>query len=321
MNKLSIVIPVYNNEQNLGPLYADIKEKIIDTAEFEYEIVMVDDGSQDRSWQMICELAKEDPHVKGIHLSRNFGSHAASLCGLSHSTGDCVVTKAADLQEPTEIILDMYQKWLHGVNVVLAIRKDREDKSPFSELYYWLTRRLALPNMPQHGFDAFLMDRKVVHVLEELDEKNSALTGQVLWSGFETASVYYTRKRREIGKSQWTLRKKIRLFTDTFFSFSTVPITAIMWIGFLSCIGSAFWAFITLIAKLTAGIPVQGFTTLFIFQLFSFGVIMLTLGVLGNYIWRTFDASRKRPVYIIEDIVTSAETAIESVRYEQNRNG
>ena len=231
------------------------------------------------------------------------------------------MTKAADLQEPTEIILDMYQKWLHGVNVVLAIRKDREDKSPFSELYYWLTRRLALPNMPQHGFDAFLMDRKVVHVLEELDEKNSALTGQVLWSGFETASVYYTRKRREIGKSQWTLRKKIRLFTDTFFSFSTVPITAIMWIGFLSCIGSAFWAFITLIAKLTAGIPVQGFTTLFIFQLFSFGVIMLTLGVLGNYIWRTFDASRKRPVYIIEDIVTSAETAIESVRYEQNRNG
>ena len=305
MNKLSIVIPVYYNEQNLRPLYEDLKNKLIDAADFEYEIVMVDDGSGDRSWEVICELAKQDAHIKAIHLSRNFGSHAASLCGLCHSTGDCVAVKAADLQEPTEMILEMYQKWMQGANVVLAVREDREDKSLFSELYYWLTRKLALSNMPEHGFDAFLLDRKVIHVLDELDEKNSALTGQILWSGFKTECIQYTRRKREIGKSRWTLKKKIRLASDTFFGFSTVPITMITWIGGLSCGGSAIWALNLLFTKLTRGIPVPGFTTLFIFQLFSFGVIMMTLGILGNYMWRTFYASRKRPVYIVEDMFTA----------------
>ncbi len=305
MKKLSIVIPVYYNEQNLLPLYKDIKEKIIDIADFEYELIMVDDGSRDNSWGIICELAKKDSHIKGVHLSRNFGSHAATLCGLSHASGDCVAVKSADLQEPTELILQMYREWENGYNVVLAIRGEREDKSIFSELYYWMTRKFALPNMPSHGFDVYLIDKKVTSVLISLDEKNSALTGQILWSGFKSKSLYYTRKRREIGKGRWTFRKKLRLVTDTFFSFSTVPITLITWTGFLSCVGSAIWSVITLISKLTSGIAVEGFTTLFIFQLFSFGIIMLTLGLLGNYIWRSFDASRHRPVYIVEDTTQS----------------
>ena len=137
-------------------------------------------------------------------------------------------------------------------------------------------------------------------MLEAMDEKNSAITGQILWSGFRTDVVYYVRRAREIGKSRWTLSKKIRLVADTLFSFSTVPISVITTIGFLSCAGSFLWALIVLITKLTMGIDVQGFTTLFIFQLFSFGVIMMTLGLLGGYLWRTFDASRNRPVYIIE---------------------
>ena len=186
-------------------------------------------------------------------------------------------------------------------NVVLAVREVREDKSFFSELYYWLTRKVALPKMPAHGFDVFLVGRKVIQVLKNLDEPNSAITGQILWSGFKTKEIYYDRKEREIGKSKWTLTKKIRLVADTLFSFSTVPITAITWVGTLSCIGSAFWALLVLISKLSNGIEVAGFTTLFIFQLFSFGIIMLTLGVLGNYLWRTFDASRGRPVYIVEE--------------------
>lgn len=301
MSKLSIVIPVYYNELNLRPLYQDIKEKIIDVIDFDYEIVVVDDGSQDNSWDVIQELAAEDPNIRSFRLSRNFGSHAAILCGLSQSTGDCAVVKAADLQEPTELLIEMYREWESGSNVVLAIRKDREDKSLFSDLYYWLTRKVALPKMPPHGFDVFLVDRKVIRVLESLDEKNSALTGQILWSGFQTAEVYYTRKQREIGTSKWTLKKKIRLVSDTFFSFSTLPITVVTGTGILSCVGSALWAVITLVAKFSVGIPVQGYTTLFIFQLFSFGIIMLTLGLLGNYLWRTFDASRNRPVYIIEE--------------------
>ena len=155
--------------------------------------------------------------------------------------------------------------------------------------------------MPVHGFDVFLLDRKFIEFLKNLDEPNSAITGQILWSGFKTKEICYDRKQREIGKSKWTLAKKIRLVADTMFSFSTLPITAITWVGTLSCIGSAFWALLVLISKLSVGIEVAGFTTLFIFQLFSFGIIMLTLGVLGNYLWRTFDASRGRPVYIIED--------------------
>lgn len=301
MNKLSIVVPVYFNEGNLRPLYQDIREKIIDVIEFDYEIVMVDDGSGDESWNVIQELAAQDRNIRAYRLSRNFGSHAAILCGLSHATGDCAVVKAADLQEPTELILAMYDQWTRGNNVVLAVRKDREDKSLFSDLYYWLTRKVALPGMPEHGFDVFLLDRKVIRVLESLDEKNSAITGQILWSGFRTAQVYYVRKEREIGKSRWTLRKKIRLVSDTLFSFSTLPITFVTGVGVLSCAISAIWAMVLLITKITVGISVSGFTTLFMFQLLSFGVIMMTLGLLGGYLWRTFDASRRRPVYIIED--------------------
>lgn len=312
MDKLSIVIPVYYNEKNLIPLYKDIKEKIIDIIDFDYEIIMVDDGSGDNSWSVVKELSKQDDNIKAYRLSRNFGSHAAILCGLSHVTGNCAVVKAADLQEPTELILEMYESWKNGNNVVLAVREDREDKSFFSELYYWLTRKVALPNMPLRGFDVYLIDRKVIDVLQNLDEKNSALTGQLLWSGFKTSTIKYTRRERTIGKSRWTLKKKIKLVSDTLFSFSTLPISVVMGIGVCSCFGSALWAVILLFVKLKYGIDVEGFTTLFIFQLFSFGVIMLTLGLLGGYLWRTFDASRNRPVYIIEDELKNQHTEEEN---------
>lgn len=301
MSKLSIVVPVYFNEENLRPLYEDIQKKIIQVIDFDYEIVMVDDGSDDGSWDVIQELARIDRNVKPIRLSRNFGSHAAILCGLVRSTGDCAVVKAADLQEPTEMLLEMYQSWEQGNNVVLAVREEREDKSLFSDLYYWLTRKTALPKMPEHGFDTFLLDRKVIQVLDALDETNSAITGQILWSGFRTAEVRYIRRQREVGRSKWTLKKKIRLVADTLFSFSTLPITMIVVIGVLSCMGAAIWIVALVITKLSVGISVEGYTSMIIFQLFSFGIIMLTLGLLGNYLWRTFDASRHRPVYIIEE--------------------
>ena len=303
MPKLSIVVPVYFNEDNLKPLYADIKAKVIDKIDFDYEIVLVDDGSGDASWNVIQQLEQIDKNVKGIHLSRNFGSHAAILCGLANATGDCAAVKAADLQEPTEMILDMYESWKQGNNVVLAVREAREEaksQTMFSNLYYWMVRKAALPNMPKGGFDTFLLDRKVMEVLERMDEKNSAITGQILWSGFKTAQIYYTRKAREIGKSRWTLKKKIKLVSDTLFGFSTLPITLVSLIRAFSFAGSVIWALLVVVFKLCGLIEVSGWTTLFIFQLFSFGVIMLTLGILGGYLWRTFDASRNRPPYIIE---------------------
>ncbi len=310
MDKLSIVVPVYYNEDNLRPLYQDIKKRIIDVIDFEYEIVLVDDGSKDNSWNVMKELARLDRNVKIYHLSRNFGSHAAILCGLSRATGDCAVVKAADLQEPTEMILEMYQSWKRGNNVVLAVRKDREESSGqklFANLYYWLVRKTALPQMPVGGFDTFLLDAQVIRTLVNLDEKNSAITGQILWSGYKTDIVYYVRRAREIGKSRWTLKKKIRLVADTLFSFSNLPITIVTTVGVISFVGALIWAFVVLISKLAGHIQVSGFTTLIIFQLLSFGIIMITLGLLGGYLWRTFDASRRRPVFVVEELRENEE--------------
>lgn len=304
IEKLSVVVPVYYNEENLVSLYEDLKTKIFSKITFEYELILVDDGSCDKSWMLIKQLADNDCHVKGVRLSRNFGSHAAILCGLSSSTGDCAVVKAADLQEPSEMIFDMVEKWEEGNNVVLAVRKEREESASqtfFANFYYWLVRKTALPKMPKGGFDVFLLDKKVIEVLDKMDEKNSALTGQILWSGFKTAEIEYTRKERVAGKSRWTLKKKLRLVTDTLFSFSTLPITLVMLIGSFSFFGSLVWALLELVLWSLGKITVQGWTTLFILILFSFGTIMLTLGVLGGYLWRAFDASRGRPLYIIEE--------------------
>lgn len=302
--KISVVIPVYYNQDNLKPLYEDISKKLFIHTEYDWEVVMVNDGSKDESYMVMKELASKDSRLKIYSLSRNFGSHAAILCGLSKCTGDCAVVKAADLQEPTEMILEMVDSWKRGNNVVLAVRKDRQEgkgQTIFANLYYWMMRKVALPDMPKGGFDVYLLDKKVINVLMQLDEKNSALTGQILWSGFKTDKIYYTRLQREIGKSKWTLRKKIKLVTDTLFSFSALPITVISVIGTLSCIGAVLWAVIVFVFKLMGRIDVSGWTTLFIFNLLSFGIIMLTLGILGGYLWRTFDASRKRPPYIVEE--------------------
>ncbi len=302
--KVSIVIPVYYNEDNLIPLYSDLREKFIDKIDYDYEIVMVNDGSKDKSYEVMCELAKKDRNIKAVSLSRNFGSHAACLCGLAHATGDCAVIKAADLQEPTELILDMVESWKQGNNVVLACREGREESKSqvgFANLYYWLVRKTSLPTMPKNGFDIYLLDRKAIDVINGLDEKNSAITGQILWSGFRTGIVYYTRKAREIGESKWTLKKKIRLVSDTLFSFSTLPIRILEIVGVLSFVIGIIWALVVLIAKLSGGISVSGFTTLFIFNLLSFGITMSSMGILGEYLWRAFDASRNRPPYIVED--------------------
>jgi dolichol-phosphate mannosyltransferase len=302
--KVSIVIPVYYNQDNLEPLYEDIKKKIFVHTEHDWEIVMVNDGSGDESLKVMKQLAKEDERIKLISLSRNFGSHSAILCGLSNCTGDCAVVKAADMQEPTELILDMVKSWEKGNNVVLAVREGREESKKqtlFANFYYWLVRKTALPNMPKGGFDVYLLDRKVITVLENLDEKNSALTGQILWSGFKTDTIYYTRLAREIGESKWTLKKKVRLVMDTLFSFTTLPITAVLGLGIISMFVAIVWAVVAIISKIVGRIDVIGWTTLFIFQLFSFGLIMITLGILGEYLWRTFDASRNRPPYIIEE--------------------
>jgi dolichol-phosphate mannosyltransferase len=304
--KLSIIVPVYYNAENLLPLYDEIKESVIDKIDADVEILFVDDGSGDGSWEVLKSLKAQHQEVKIIHLSRNFGSHAAILCGLSFATGDCAVVKAADSQEPCEIILKMFAAWKEGNNVVLAVRDERDDPAGttfFSNFYYWFIAKVALPTMPPKGFDVYLIDRKVIEVLKLMDEKNSALTGQILWSGFKTETVYYKRLARTSGRSRWTMKKKIRLFLDSVFSFTSLPITLVAMFGVLATIGSIVWAIIVIITRLSGGIVVEGWTSSFIFNLFSFGITMLVLGLLGGYLWRAFDASRNRPLYIVEEVV------------------
>ena len=302
--KLSIIVPVYYNADTLELMYQDLKQKVLDIIEYDYELIFVNDGSKDDSLLVLKKIKNKDSKVKIYSLSRNFGSHSAILCGLEYMTGDCAVIKAADMQEPSELILEMVESWSKGNNVVLAVREERQEgflKKHFANLYYTLVRKMALSNMPETGFDIYLLDKKVVNVMCALDEKNSSLACQILWAGFKTDKVPYTRLAREIGRSRWTLTKKICLVMDTLFSFSTVPIKVVTIIGMISFFGALIWALVELICKLSGLIEVTGWTTLFIFNLFSFGVTMLTLGILGEYLWRTFDASRNRPPFIIED--------------------
>ena len=308
--KLSIIVPVYYNADSLEDMYEDLKQKVFNKLSCDYELILVNDGSGDNSYEIMKRLAESDDNVRLFSLSRNFGSHAAILCGFEPMTGDCAVVKAADMQEPSELILEMLESWKKGNNVVLAVRQERNEsfgKKYFANLYYTIVRKMALPNMPETGFDIYLLDKKVITVLSTLDEKNSSLVCQILWSGFKTDKVPYIRLARTVGKSRWTLTKKIKLAMDTLFSFSTVPIKTVTSVGLISFFGAIIWAVIELIFKLMGMIEVSGWTTLFIFNLSSFGIIMLTLGVLGEYLWRTFDASRNRPPYIIEEDTANNE--------------
>lgn len=309
MKKISIIVPVYYNQDNLLPLYADLKEKVFDklkeNTNTEYELIMVDDGSKDNSYKVMQDLAKIDSNIKIIHLSRNYGEHAAILAGLSQCTGDCAVRKAADLQEPSEMILDMMKKYDEGYKVVLATRADREEpivQKAFSNLYAFLMRKLALHNMPKGGFDSFLIDRQVIDFLVKMQESNTSLMSQILWAGFETATVPYVRKKREIGKSRWTLSKKIKLLYDSLISFSYFPIKMITNVGFFSFFISVMLLLIIIYKKFVGKIDVEGYTSLIMVMLMAFGIIMLSIGILGEYLWRTYDAARKRPPYIIEKV-------------------
>ena len=305
MSKISIVVPVYFNSDTLMLLYEDMKEKILGKLG-DYELVFVDDGSGDNSWEIMNEIRELDENVKLVKLSRNFGEHAALLAGLSVCTGDCAVTKQADLQEDSLLILDMYDSWKKGNKVVLAIRRSR-DESPvkvfFANMYYALVRKFVNKKMPQGGCDCYLIDRQVIEVLQRLDEKNSSLTLQVLWAGFKTDLVYFDRKDREKGKSRWTLAKKYKLVVDSLMSFSYVPIRFMIVVGTVFNI-FAFALFISVIVeRVKFGTPVVGWASLMCVILCSSGLILMMLGILGEYVWRALDAARKRPPFIIDEMI------------------
>lgn len=299
MSKLTVIIPVYFSADTLMDCYLDVKEKALSKI-LDYELILVDDGSGDSSYEIMKQIAALDDKVKIIKLSRNFGSHSAIFAGLCESTGDCATIKAADCQEPSELILDMYESWKQGNKVILAEREGRNDGSLFITLYYALVRKFVSKAMPKSGFDCYLIDRNVIEALKNLDEPNSALTLQILWTGFKTATISYKRLERNAGKSRWTLTKKINLVIDSFVGFSYLPIRIVTALGMCCFFGSILWGILLVIGKLSGTIVPEGWTTLAVIILLSSGMIMFSLGILGEYIWRILDAARGRPVYLVD---------------------
>lgn len=311
MSRLSIIVPVYYNEDTLMDLYEDMKKKILRELG-DYELIFVDDGSGDRSWEIMNEIRKLDGNVRLVKLSRNFGEHAALLAGLSVCTGDCAVTKQADLQEDSTLIPEMYERWKQGNKVVLAVRRSRDEskvKIFFANLYYSLVRKFVNKNMPVGGCDCYLIDRKVIEVLERLDEKNSSLTLQVLWAGFKTDMVYFDRRDREKGVSRWTFAKKFKLVLDSMMSFSYMPIRLMTYVGILFDILAVVLFISVIVEYFTVGTPIAGWSSLMCVVLCSSGLILLMMGILGEYVWRALDAARTRPPFIIDEIREQEETS------------
>jgi dolichol-phosphate mannosyltransferase len=304
MSKISIIVPVYYNADTLELLYADLKEKVLGKIG-DYELVFVDDGSGDNSWEIIQKIAAMDKNVVCTKLSRNFGEHAAILAGLSVCTGDCALTKQADLQEDSTLILDMYESWKRGNKVVLAIRESRDEnavKKFFAGCYYWLVRKTINKEMPQGGCDCYLVDRQVIKVLQMMDEKNSSLTLQVMWVGFKTEKIYFHRKDREIGKSRWTLAKKFKLVVDSMMSFTYFPIRAMATMGFIFALCSLIGIILVIREKLVVGTPIVGYASMMCIILFGFGMLFIMLSILGEYIWRALEEARNRPPFIIDEV-------------------
>lgn len=302
--KLSIIVPVYYNEMNLEDLYENLSSNLLPKLE-DYELIFVDDGSKDKSYEVLKKLHDKYKKIKIIKLVKNYGSFVAILAGLKESTGDCACYLSADLQDPPEIILEMMEKLKGDVTTVLAVRQDREEsisQKMFSNTYYSLMRKFALSNMPKGGFDVFLINRKLINEIVKMEEKNTSLTGQILWCSEKIEKVYYTRKKREKGKSRWTLNKKIKYFIDSFVAFSYFPIRFMTALGMIFSIISFIVGIVFVCFKFANLIDVPGWTSLAILILFTSGLQMCMIGIIGEYLWRAYDELRKRPLYLIETI-------------------
>jgi dolichol-phosphate mannosyltransferase len=300
---LSVVTPAYNEADNLPLLYEQLCD-VLSHLDVDWEWIIVDDHSKDATFGVLARLAAEDPKVHAIRLARNFGSHTALTCGLHHARGDCAVVMAADLQDPPETLPELLDKWRDGANVVWAVRAQRPGEKTsnvaFSRLYYFLMRRVVgIEELPATGADFFLVDRRVIDSFSQFNENNVSLMALITWMGYRQTSITYQKRARIKGRSGWTLRKKLKLVVDSITSFTYLPIRVISYMGFIvAAIGLAY-ALVVIRIALT-GTPIQGWASLMVVVVILGGVQMVMLGVLGEYLWRTLDESRRRPRYLIE---------------------
>ena len=301
--RVSVVVPVYFNAGSL-PRLAERLRSIAASADFELEALFVDDGSADASWEEIGRICGEWPAARGIRLTRNFGSQMAISAGLAEATGQAAAVLSADLQEPPELLPEMVAAWRRGATAVLAVRRSRPEglaSRAAAGFYYRTLQRLAFAEMPEGGFDCFLIGRPAIDFLVDAREVHTTLPGLLLWAGFPTALVPYDRVAREEGESRWTFAKKVKYFLDAVVAFSYAPLRWMSVAGAaLSALAFAYAVFLVAY-KLVHGQPIQGWTSLMVAIAFFSGVQLLSLGVLGEYLWRTLDAARARRGYLVRE--------------------
>ena len=307
--KLSFVIPVFRNEGSITPTYEKITG-LMHKLVLDYEFVFVNDGSDDNSMQELTALHEQDSKVKVLSFSRNFGQVPAIIAGMKEVTGAAAVSMSADLQEPIELIENMISKWQSGNEIVIGHRVDREDSfiaNKASAVFYSLMKYVN-PKMPKGGFDFLLIDQKAIAVFNQIDERNRFFQGDILWLGFSVAFIPYSRLKRTIGKSQWTLSKKLKYFIDGLLNTSYIPIRLMSLLGIIISFFGFLYAIFIAYNRFINNTPFEGWAPIMILILIIGGLIMLMLGIIGEYVWRTYDETRKRPLYIIKDKLAKDET-------------
>lgn len=303
---LSVILLSYQSEQRLPHTIPAIIE-VMEAEQIPFELIVMDDGSRDQSFHIAKAWEQRDQRVRAFRLSRNFTSPYSFFAGLSVCAGDCAVSVPDDLQRPLELIVRMYRKWEAGHKIVVAYRLSRNDgwwNDLFSGLYYRLMNRFSELRFPPGGTDGFLADREVIDLINRrISPIHTSPVTEVLRLGFDPVFVGYDRPATE-GRSRWTMAKKLRLFTDTFFGASVFPLRAITVLGFAVFAVCLLLVLLIVWAKLFTdntlfGLPVQGWATTLIFITMFNGLILLCLGVVAEYIWRIFEEVKGRPGYII----------------------
>jgi dolichol-phosphate mannosyltransferase len=299
---LSVIIPAYNEEGTVSQA-AQTVAQTLRAAEIPYQLLFVDDGSKDRTWEEICRAAAEDSNVTGIHFSRNFGKESAMFAGLERAEGDCCVVMDCDLQHPPEKLVEMYRLWQQGYEVVEGVKEDRGRESGAHTLaadsFYRLISRATGMDM-SNASDFKLLDRKVVDTLNQLPERNVFFRALSYWVGYRKTEVRYAVQERTAGQSKWTTGRLVAYALNNLASFSSAPMQVVSWIGIIFLILSVVLGAQTLLKKFL-GHALEGFTTVILIQLISCGLILLSLGIIGFYVARIYEEIKGRPRYIVSE--------------------
>lgn len=300
MSLLSVVIPSYNEEKNITLAVHRLSE-VLCGAGITYELIFVDDGSWDRTYELICEASKKDPAVRGVSFSRNFGKEAAIFAGLREAKGDACVVTDCDMQFPPEVIPQMVALWEQGYEVVEGKKSSRGKESAshgaFARLFYRLVGRAVGMDM-QSSSDFKLLDRRVVDVMNSLQEKDTFFRALSFWAGFRTATVEFEVAERINGKSKWSIGGLLKYAINNITSFTTAPLRLVTVLGGMLLVCTLVLGIQTLV-RFFVGDAVEGFTTVILLLLLIGGSIMVSLGIIGHYIARIYDEVKNRPRYIV----------------------